>query len=181
MNYLKIDECSVCNGTGFRIVLWVSGCEHHCIGCQNPESWRFDNGQFFSQATIDKLIELLNKDYISGITLSGGDPLNPKNVIKIDTPTIYDVVREIKEKCPNKTIWIYTGYSWNELLTMSKDNYMYQYVIENSDIIVDGEYKQSCRDITLAYKGSTNQQIIDVQQTLHNNRLVLWHNGISKI
>lgn len=177
MNYLKIDNCSVCNGIGFRITFWVAGCEHNCKGCQNPESWDFNAGKICTKKSIYELLDLLNPSYIDGVTFSGGDPLNPKNVIKKNTDdcTIYDIVKEIRKRFgKSKTIWAYTGYKWEQLLDMSNNNYEYNYILNNIDVIVDGEYQQSCRDITLPFRGSLNQNIIDVQESLVKQKLIKW-------
>ena len=185
MNYLDIDKCSVCNGIGFRIVLWVSGCNHKCKGCQNPESWNFSSGKPLTKKSIYDTLDLLKPKYIAGITLSGGDPLDPKNVIKKSTDefTIYDVVKEIR-KCygGNKTIWAYTGYTWTQLIEFASNSYEYTYILNNIDVVVDGEFEQSCRDTTLPFRGSLNQNIIDVQESLAKKELVKWrHNDKNEV
>ena len=179
MNYLDISKCSVCNGIGFRTVLWVSGCEHHCVGCQNPESWDFCNGQIFTEETFETLINLLEPDYIRGITLSGGDPLNPKNVI-VDSNTnkftIYNLILELRKRFRNnKDIWVYTGYTWAELLDFGEQYHEYRYILQNIDVLVDGKFDKSCRDITLPFRGSKNQHLIDVSKSLSMGRLIPWN------
>lgn len=177
MNYLDIDKCSVCNGTGFRIVFWVAGCNHKCKGCQNPESWDFNSGKLFTKQTIYDILELLKPKYIAGITLSGGDPLDPRNVNKksVDDYTIYDIVKEIRKRYGgNKTIWAYTGYSWSQLIEYASNSYEYSYILNNIDVAVDGEFQLSCKDTTLPFRGSLNQNIIDVRESITKHKMVKW-------
>ena len=185
MNYLKIDNCSACNGIGFRIVFWVAGCTHSCKGCQNPESWDFDNGQLCNKEVIYNTLDLLEPSYIEGITLSGGDPLHPKNVFKHtnDIITVYDIVKEIRKRFGgSKTIWVYTGYRWEEIVNFASRSFEYDYVLNNINVLVDGEFKQDCRDITLPFRGSLNQNIIDVQESLSKKELVKWrHNDKDEV
>lgn len=153
MNYLSILDCSVTDGEGIRVTLFVSGCGHHCKGCHNPESWNPNNGKEFTDETKQTLFKLLERDYIDGITFSGGDPLYPSN-----RETVVKLTKEIKEKFPNKTIWLYTGYQYDDV----KD--LLNYV----DIVVDGKFILEQRDITLPFRGSPNQRIIDIK----NNKIL---------
>lgn len=147
MKYLDILDCSITDGEGIRVVLFVSGCSHHCEGCQNPESWNPNNGKEVDKKVIDKLIELCSREYIDGLTLSGGDPLYETNR---DATLV--LVKTFKDNLPNKTIWLYTGYSYDEI----KDLEILKYI----DVVVDGEFILSERDITLPFRGSRNQNII---------------------
>lgn len=147
MKYLNILDCSIADGEGVRVVLFVSGCSHHCKGCQNPESWNCNNGKEFTNETKQKLFELLDRDYIDGITYSGGDPLFMTNV-----ETITNLAEEIREKFPNKTQWLYTGFEYKYIEELSIMKYL--------DVVVDGEYIEELRDITLPFRGSSNQNII---------------------
>ncbi len=151
MRYLNILDCSIADGEGVRVVLFVSGCPHHCLGCHNPESWNFNAGKEFTSFTIAKLCELLNRDYIDGLTISGGEPLAPQN-----KETVLDICKQIKEKFPNKNIWVYTGYTIDEKQIEELKPYI--------DIIVDGEFVQNLRDITLPFRGSSNQRILNLQK-----------------
>lgn len=160
MNYIDIDKNSISNGTGFRVVLWVTGCPHHCGGCHNPETWNCSNGVKFDNNAKSDLFEYMSKPYIKGITLSGGDPLADENV-----PEILSLVKEIKSKFPDKGIWLYTGYTWEEITI---NPFLFE-VVCNVDYLVDGRYEDDKRDITLAFRGSTNQRIIDVQKSILNN------------
>lgn len=177
MNYLGIDKTSISNGPGVRVVLWVSGCKIHCKGCQNPESWDFNSGKLFDESDKQKLFEALDKPYIQGITFSGGHPLENNNV-----ETVYLLVKEIKEKFPTKDIWLYTGYTWDQIfptvcLDMFNVNNMYRKaVIEMCDVVVDGPYIEEQRDITLRFKGSKNQRLIDVKETLKQGAIITIQN-----
>lgn len=151
MKYLNILDCSVVDGEGFRVVLFVSGCVHHCNGCHNPESWDFNCGKEFTQDTIDKLIKLLDRSYIDGLTISGGDPLSPPNRCEI-----YNLCNQLKNKLKNKTIWIYTGYNYSEINQESD----IKNILSLIDVLVDGPFIQLDRDITLPFRGSKNQKII---------------------
>lgn len=177
MNYLGIDKSSISNGPGVRVVLWVSGCTCRCHGCQNPESWDFCAGTLFNEDAKQKLFEALNKSYIRGITISGGHPLENKNV-----EDIYLLIKEIKSKFPNKDIWLYTGYTWDHIFTpvcidMFNVNNMYRKeAVKMCDVIVDGPYVEELRDITLKFRGSNNQRLIDVKATLKQDRIVTIQN-----
>ena len=151
MRYLNILDCSIADGEGVRVVLFVSGCPHHCLGCHNPESWNFNAGKEFTSSTMAKLCELLNRDYIDGLTISGGEPLAPQN-----RETVLDICKQIREKFPNKNIWVYTGYTIDEKQIEELKPYI--------DTIVDGEFVQSLRDITLPFRGSSNQRILNLQK-----------------
>lgn len=150
MNYMAIYKTSLADGIGWRTVLFVSGCNHKCKGCHNPESWNKNAGYPFTEETKQKLFEFLSKDYINGLTISGGDPLYPDNLV-----TVTKLCKEIKEKFPNKTIWVYTGSLYRDIKNLELMKYI--------DVIVDGEFKINQKDTTLAYRGSYNQRIIDVK------------------
>ena len=141
------------NGDGLRVVLWVSGCSHCCKECQNPITWDPDGGLFFDEEAKQEIFEQLEHSYISGITFSGGDPLHSAN--RLD---VRNLMAEIKEKYPDKTIWLYTGYEWKDIWHYP----MMKYV----DVVVDGEFKIDLRDTNLLWKGSSNQNVIDVRATL---------------
>ena len=160
MNYHNITKDDMLNGDGLRVVLWVSGCTHCCDGCQNPETWDLSSGIEFDKAAHDELFEALKPDYVSGITFSGGDPLHPFN-----REEILALAKELKEKMPEKTVWLYTGFLWEEV----KD----AIDLSNIDVLVDGEFKQELNDNNLKWIGSSNQRIIDVQATLKEGNIVL--------
>lgn len=141
------------NGDGLRVVLWLAGCNHCCKNCHNPITWDPDGGLPFDEAAKQELFEQLGKSYISGITFSGGDPLHPVN--RMD---VRELMVQIKETFPDKTIWLYTGDSWEDIRHYS----LLQYV----DVLVDGEFVEEKKDPKLLWKGSANQRVIDVRQTL---------------
>lgn len=173
MNYLKIEHEDVCNGTGLRVVLWLSGCSHHCYNCQNPQTWDPNSGIPFDESAKQEIFNELSKDYISGITFSGGDPLHENNLDEV-----LKLVKEIRISFPEKTIWLYSGYNF-DLLNSKYNEYKYTSfaanadewltrweIISNVDVLVDGEYIDEQKDLTLKFRGSKNQRVIDVQQTL---------------
>ncbi len=141
------------NGDGLRVVLWVAGCSHCCKDCQNPVTWDPAGGLPFDDTAKQEIFDQLDKDYISGITFSGGDPLHAAN--RLD---VRNLMAEIKAKYPDKTVWLYTGDSWENIMHYS----CMQYV----DVLVDGEFVSELKDVKLRWKGSSNQRVIDVQKTL---------------
>lgn len=161
MNYHNITKDDMLNGDGLRVVLWVSGCNHHCKNCQNPQTWNKDSGIPFDLDTIFEICNQLDKPYISGITFSGGDPLLPDN-----REIIQAISTLVKFYYPTKTQWLYTGYKWEEVKDLE--------IIKYLDVIVDGKYVDSQRDVTLAWRGSNNQRVIDVQKSLADNTVRLY-------
>lgn len=153
MRYHNITKDDMLNGDGLRVVLWVAGCSHCCKDCHNPATWDPDGGLPFDAAAKEEIFEQLDKSYISGITFSGGDPLHAAN-----RPEIRNLAAQIKEKYPDKTIWLYTGDLW--------ENVMQDALMKNIDVLVDGEFVAEKKDATLHWKGSENQRVIDVQKTL---------------
>ena len=160
MKYHNITKEDMLNGDGLRVVLWVSGCEHACEGCQNPITWDPEDGLIFDKDAEEELFEQLEKEYISGITFTGGDPLYPSNRDEITRLT-----KKVKEKFPQKTVWLYTGYLWEEIYWLP----MIKYV----DVIVDGRFILEQLDNTLYWKGSKNQRVIDVKQSLDQGTVVM--------
>ena len=148
------------NGDGLRVVLWVAGCSHHCPGCQNPVTWDPEDGLPFDRAAEEEIFGQLEQEYISGLTLSGGDPLYEGN-----REAVTELVRKVKSRYPKKTIWLYTGYRWEEIRDLE--------VIRDIDVVVDGRYIQEERDITLEWRGSANQRVIDVPKTRELGQIVL--------
>lgn len=161
MNYHKIEKTSVANGIGIRVVLWVSGCSLHCRGCHNPETWNLNSGKPFDEDAKKELFEALNKSYIQGITFSGGHPLEKENISEV-----YCLCKEIKEKFPTKDIWLYTGYTFEDI-----SSYL---IMKYIDVVVDGKYIDELKDITLKWRGSSNQRVIDVKESFNTNEVVLW-------
>ena len=213
MQYHNITHDDMLNGSGLRVVLWVSGCNHRCEGCQNPQTWDCKSGIPFDAEAKEELFNELSKDYISGITFSGGDPLHENNL-----EGILDLVKEIRKKYPKpqdvdlktqhvvgnsdenhyilnkntdeirisfptKTIWLYTGYTWEQIMyPVVTDDFnpnrdkiikMRQEIVKQCDVLIDGEYKKELRDVTLHWVGSSNQKVIDVNKTLQSDKIVL--------
>lgn len=160
MRYHNITKDDMLNGDGLRVVLWVSGCSHCCKECQNPVTWDANGGLEFDEAAKEELFAELKKDYISGITFSGGDPLYFSN-----RPDVLKLAREIKEKFPQKTIWLYTGFEWEAIADLE----IMQYV----DVLVDGEFVVEKKDTQLCWRGSSNQRVIDVKTTRERGDVVL--------
>ena len=169
------------NGNGLRVVLWLSGCSHHCYNCQNPQTWNPDSGIPFDESAKQEIFNELSKDYISGITFSGGDPLHENNLDEV-----LKLVKEIRISFPEKTIWLYTGYNF-DLLNSKYNEYKYTpfaanadewltrwEIISNVNVLVDGEYIDEQRDITKKWVGSKNQRVIDAKQSLAQNKIVLY-------
>lgn len=173
MNYMQIYKTSISNGLGVRTVLWCAGCNIKCKNCFNPETWDFNAGKMFDDKAKQYLFEQLNKPYIKGLTLSGGHPLAYENL-----PDVYDVVKEVKEKFSQKDIWLYTGYAltitdFDTSIDCGFDNAAIRnYILAMCDVVVDGPYIDEQRDVTLAFRGSKNQRIIDVKETLKCGEVV---------
>ena len=149
------------NGDGIRVVLWVAVCSHQCPNCQNPITWNLQGGLPFTQETRDEFFQKINHDYISGVTFSGGDPLHPYN-----RNTITELAQQIKVSFPDKSIWMYTGFLWEEVKSLPVMTYV--------DVLVDGEFIEELKDNKLHWKGSSNQRVIDVQKSL-NGEVVLYN------
>ena len=169
------------NGTGLRVCLWCSGCDHHCKNCQNPITWDPNDGAKFDIKAKNEIFNELSKDYISGITLTGGDPLHQKNL-----ESVLDLVNEIRLSYPEKTIWLYSGYTWEQIMypvvtndfNPERDKFlkMRREIVKQCDVLVDGRYDEDKRDVTYHWAGSTNQRVIDVKKTLEQGSVILWEN-----
>lgn len=162
MNYHNITKDDMLNGDGLRVVLWVAGCTHHCKNCQNPITWDVAGGLPFDKEAENELFEALDKPYISGITFSGGDPLHFLN-----RDEVFRLVKKCREMFPQKTIWIYTGYLWDDVKDCKG--------LELADVLVDGEFEEKLKDNNLHWVGSSNQKIIDIKQSLKTGEIVLYH------
>lgn len=162
MRYHNITKDDMLNGEGLRVVLWVSGCDHACKGCHNPITWDPNGGVPFDATAQNELLEALGQDYISGITFSGGDPLYVGN-----REDVTELARLIKQRFPEKRTWLYTGYRWEEISALP----MMQYI----DVLVDGRFIEDLKGTKLHWKGSFNQRIIDVQKSIKNSSLYLYH------
>ena len=161
MNYSTLNTCDCANGEGVRVSLFVSGCPHKCKGCFNPEAWNYDFGKGFNNNVMDDILWAIEKPYIQGLTLLGGEPLAQKN-----QDAIVYIVKQCKKELPNKDIWCYTGYTYEEI----KEHPALKYI----DVLIDGRYIEEERDISLQFKGSRNQRIIDLNRTREEGCVKLW-------
>lgn len=178
MHYGKIIYCDVANGIGCRTSLFISGCRHHCKNCFNQITWNFDYGDPYTEDTKKHIIKSIDMPYIQGLTILGGEPLEPEN-----QTAVLDLCKTIKERLPEKTIWIYSGYTF-EQITGTDDKFKHiatpesiancKEILNNIDILVDGPFVQDLYDITLKYRGSSNQRIIDVKKTLTEHSVCLY-------
>ena len=173
MNYATIKWTDIANGEGVRISLFVSGCTHHCKNCFNEIAWDFNYGELFDEAIEEKIIQELESGFIAGVSLLGGEPLEPQN-----QRALYPFVKKVKERFPNKTVWCYTGFVFNEksgdLTAKEKNTEVTKALISLLDVLVDGPYVEELKDIRLKFRGSSNQRVIDVQKTLQTGECVLY-------
>ena len=171
MNYATIKPRDIANGPGVRVSLFVSGCTHRCPGCFNEEAWDFDYGQPFDQSTIDEILGLLQPDYVQGLTLLGGEPFDPRN-----QPAIVELLRQIKAKYPHKSIWAFTGYLFDRDILPGRlgESAITREYLSYLDVLVDGPFIQARKNLTLRFRGSDNQRLIDVPASLSRGEVVLW-------
>ena len=157
MNYAGINQIDTANGKGVRVSLFVSGCPHHCPGCFNPETWDYDYGKPFDDSVIMEILEYLKPDYISGLTVLGGEPLAVQN-----RKTVLRLLEIVKKYSPDKSIWVYTGYVLEDLLAEGDETILN--IFELIDVLVDGPFVQELKDVSLPFRGSSNQRIINVSK-----------------
>ncbi len=171
MNYADIKQYDVANGPGVRVSLFVSGCTHHCKGCFNSVTWDFNYGNPFTQKEIDNIIEYMKPSYVSGFTLLGGEPFEHSN-----QQGVLPLLRKIKETYPNKTIWCFTGYKFDEDICdrMIKEWPETKELISYIDILVDGKFIEELKNLSLRFRGSSNQRIIEVKESLEKGEIILW-------
>lgn len=172
MRYHIIRTDDMLNGSGLRVVIFISGCDNHCDGCHNPETWDINSGKEFNKNALEEIYKELDKSYISGITLSGGDPLKYDNL-----PDVYKLVSDIKNKYPEKTVWLYTGYTLNmgdfaNTDTGWDNGLLRNHIIRKCNVICDGAFIKELSDINCPWVGSTNQRVIDVKETLKQGKIV---------
>ena len=169
MNYANIKKRDIANGTGVRVTLFVSGCTHHCKGCFQPETWDFSYGQPFTRDTEDELLEALAPSFINGLTLLGGEPFEPDN-----QQALLPFLRRVRAAYPDKTIWAFSGYTWEELTGDSRARCACtDELLSLVDVLVDGEFVEALKDISLHFRGSSNQRVIDVPATRAGGIIVL--------
>ena len=160
MRYNKIRKMDISNGPGVRVSIFIQGCHFHCKECFNPETWDFEGGKEYTDKTIERVLELCSNDYIVGLSILGGDPMHPKN---IEGTT--KLAKAFKEKFPNKNLWVWTGFLFENI----KDNEVFNYV----DTLIDGQFKVELFDPRLKWKGSSNQRVIDVKESLKKNKVII--------
>lgn len=171
MYYGEIKNCDIANGAGVRVTLFVSGCTNHCEKCFQPQTWDFHYGKPFTSETEEKIIALLEPTYIRGLTLLGGEPFEPEN-----QRVLLPFIKKIRDKYPKKDIWMFSGFTWEELHTdgsyprceVTDD------ILKLIDVLVDGRYVDRLRNISLRFRGSENQRLIDVKKTLETGEVTLW-------
>ena len=171
MNYATIKPRDIANGPGVRVSLFVSGCTHRCPGCFNEEAWDFNFGQPFTQEVIDKILEDLSPSFVKGLTLLGGEPFDPRN-----QPAIVELLRQIKAKYPEKSIWAFSGYLFDKDILPGRlgDPAITREYLSYLDVLVDGPFVQAKKNLTLRFRGSENQRLIDVPASLESGTVVLW-------
>ena len=175
MNYADIKQYDVANGPGVRVSLFVSGCTHHCKECFNPETWDFQYGKPFTEETAACILEYMKPEYIKGLTLLGGEPFEHTN-----QQGLLPLVREVRQRYPQKDIWCFTGYDFEKdiLGRMVSEWEETEELLSYIDVLVDGEFMIDKKDLGLAFKGSSNQRTILVQESLKNDRICLWQQEI---
>lgn len=183
MRYASIRSLDISNGEGVGVSLFVQGCDRHCFNCFNSDTWDFNGGKEWTEETKNKFIKFINRPYINRISVLGGEPLAEQNLDEV-----LSLIKEIRISFPEKTIWLYTGFEWNSLMskicqpTFPDEKFEHdrnihmkrQKIISNVDVLVDGEYIDEQKDLTLKWRGSKNQRVIDVKQSLAQNKIILY-------
>ena len=183
MRYAQIRNMDISNGENLGVSLFVQGCQFHCKNCFNPETWNFNGGKEWTEEIKNKFFGLINRPYIKRVSILGGEPLADNNVFDV-----LNLILEIKNKFPDKSIWLYTGYTWKNLIdeftiyqytpfASGADEWLTRYeIIENVDVVVDGRYIDEQKDLTLKWCGSYNQRVIDAKRSLNEHKIVLYNN-----
>lgn len=179
MNYAQMRSMDISNGEGIGVSLFVQGCDFHCKNCFNSETWDFSKGQEWNEKTKNQFLKLVEKPFIQRVSILGGEPLHPENV-----QNVLKIVDEIRVSYPTKNIWLYTGYTWEQIMypIVTDDlNFERDYIIKarkklvsKCDVLIDGRYVDELRDVSLHWRGSSNQRVINVQETLKQNKIILW-------
>lgn len=178
MHYSTIKDCDIANGIGVRITLFVSGCTNHCKNCFQPQTWDFDFGEPFTEETEEKLLQMLKPDYINGLTLLGGEPMEPQN-----QRALVPFLKRVREAYPNKNIWCFTGFTYEVLKTDGSHPRceVTDEMLSLIDVLVDGRYVDELKDLTLQFRGSSNQRLIDMVKTRENGEVTLLPNNDRKL
>lgn len=173
MNYAAIKPCDIANGPGVRVSLFVSGCTHHCPGCFQPETWDFDYGQPYTEDVAAQVLQLLAPDYIEGLTLLGGEPMEPAN-----REALLPLVRAVRKQYPQKTIWCYSGYLFEQLRAGNPGPAeTAQELLSLLDVLVDGRFIEAKKDLSLRFRGSSNQRLVSVPSSISTGCTILWDDG----
>lgn len=167
MNYATIKNCDIANGPGVRVSLFVSGCTHRCPGCFNQVAWDFDYGEPFTEETVQSILNMLRPNYIRGLTLLGGEPFEPQN-----QPAIVELLRRIKTELPTKSIWAFSGYLYEDIVSGKLGNT--KEYLSYLDVLVDGPFILEKKNLSLRFRGSENQRLIDIPKTLTTGTVTLW-------
>ncbi|MCQ2070213.1 MAG: anaerobic ribonucleoside-triphosphate reductase activating protein [archaeon] len=170
MYFGAVKDIDIADGPGVRVSLFVSGCTHCCKGCFQPETWDFSYGEPFCEDTEERIIDLLSRPYIAGLTVLGGEPFEPSN-----QEVLAPFLEKVRGRLPGKNIWCYSGYTWEELVSDSRARCAFtDRMLATIDVLVDGEFKEDLRNLTLRFRGSSNQRLIDVRPSLETGSVVLW-------
>lgn len=174
MNYAAIKKCDIANGPGVRVSLFVSGCTHHCAGCFQPETWDFDYGEPFTEAVKDKILSLLQPDYIEGLTLLGGEPFEPDN-----QAALVELTAAVRERLPKKTIWAFSGYTLPQLEARTGETgAVTRLLLSHLDVLVDGPFIEAKKNLSLRFRGSENQRLIDLRKSGEEGKVILWDDRV---
>lgn len=183
MRYAKIETFEICNGVNIGCSLYVQGCHFRCPGCFNKEAWEFGGGKEWTEETKDKFLGLIDRPYIKRVSILGGEPLASENL-----NDVLELIRDIKIKFPDKTIWIFSGYKWSDIINgdqmiieninadLYHDFILRKFILAIADVFVDGQFEEDKKDLSLEFRGSSNQRVIDVQKSLKEGEIVLWTN-----
>ena len=177
MNYAVIKNCDIANGPGVRVSLFVSGCTHRCPGCFNEVAWDFSYGEPFTEETMDSILKMMGPPHIKGLTLLGGEPFEPQN-----QPDIVELLRRVKAQFPEKSIWAYSGYLFDKDILAGRLGpwEITKEFLSYLDVLVDGPFVLSRKNLSLRFRGSDNQRLIDVPESLNTGEIVLWHDWQSE-
>lgn len=175
MRYADYYDCDICNGNSVGMSLFISGCPIHCKDCFNSDIWDFNSGKEWTQEIENKFFEKVEREYIKRVTFVGGSPLCDDNVIDVK-----NLILKLRHNFPNKQIWVYTGYTWESIINNSNNEYSKARleILNNIDVLVDGPFECDKRDLSLAFRGSNNQRIINVKESLEKNNVVIWNYDI---
>lgn len=170
MRYASMRNLDISNGENIGVSLFVQGCHFHCNNCFNSETWDFEGGYSWTEKSIKDFLNLINRSYIKRVSILGGEPLTSRNVEEI-----FHLISTIRKLFPTKTIWLYTGFTWEQIMNQTNsDDILRKEIVSQCDVVVDGEYIDELRDITLKWRGSSNQRVIDVKKSIEKGEVVLW-------